>query len=179
MRRVPWLATLVLGAALAACAPRYGTFTHGMRTAYGVDDARLRAVQFYTSTSCSFERQIDTRSGEVARGAVRMRSGRAIDVVRIPRHTPGVVEQVGAGAIGVSFAAGNTLDFGVRLEEGPASRYYLLGRYDPLARLYVVRIAGQDYYQTSKAPCTLSVRRSRERSHERRRRTLPGRRLDE
>ncbi len=170
-------ATVVLAWLSVGCG--YAPFTQALRGPGGLDDERLRHVQFYMNEKCVFERQVNTLSGEVARGRLEMREGRAIDVVRVPKHTPGVVEAVWPDQLSVSFAPGTWFYFGMRRREGAGSRYYLLGRFDEQTRRFAVDYGGQVYYQTSEDICYLEVRRSVQRSRAKDRTTLRGRRVGE
>jgi hypothetical protein len=165
--------------ALVSVGCGYAPFTHSLRGPGGLDDQRLQAVQFYMNDKCVFERQVNTLSGEVAHGRLEMRQGRAIDVVRVPKHTPGVVEAVWPDQLSVSFAAGTWFYFGMRSEEGAGSKYYLLGRFDQRSKRFAVSYAGQEYYQTSEGVCYLEVRRKLQRSKAKDRTTLRGRRIGE
>jgi hypothetical protein len=168
---------LLAGAFCSGCG--YAPFTHSLRGPGALDDERLRAVQFYMSDKCVFERRVNTMSGEVAHGKLEMRQGRAIDVVRVPKHTPGVVEAVWPDKLSVSFEPGTWFYFGTRPNEGPNSKYYLLGRFDGRSRRFAVMYAGLEYYQTTDDVCYLEVRRSLSRSKAKEKTTLRGRRLGE
>ena len=168
---------LALGLACGGCG--YAPLTHGMRAQSGLDDAGLKQVQFYMNEKCVFERQVNTLSGEVARGKVEMREGRAIDVVRVPKHTPGVVEGVWPDKISVSFAPGSWFYFGTRPDEGSLSKYYLLGRFDRESKRFAVIYGNQEYYQTTENLCYLEVRRSLQKSKAKDKTTLRGRRVGE
>jgi hypothetical protein len=157
----------------------YAPFTHSLRGPGALEDERLRSVQFYMNEKCVFERQVNTVSGEVARGKLEMREGRAIDVVRVPKHTPGVVEAVWPDKLSVSFAPGTWFYFGMRPGEGPNSKYYLLGRFDQRTRRFAVSYAGHEYFQTTDEVCYLEVRRSVRKSKGKDRTTLRGRRVGE
>ncbi len=172
-------ARLVLLAALGTVGCGRATFTQAMREGYGVDDARLHEVQFYMGSRCVLERQVNQATGEVVHGRLQVRSGRAIDVVRIPRHTPGVVEFPIPDGLAVSFAPGTFFYFGPDPRRGPHSPYFLLGRYDRPTRRFLVLHAGVEYELVSKKPCELVVHKRETRSRSRERTTLPGRRLGE
>ncbi len=170
---------LALLASLGATGCGFAPFTQAMRDGYGVDEARLGEVQFFMGSKCVLERQINQASGEIVHGRLRVRSGSAIDVVRIPRHTPGVLEFPTPDGLAVSFAPGTFFYFGPDPRRCPDSPYYLLGRYDRSTRRFLVLHAGVEYVLRSPEPCELVVRKRETRSRSRERTTLPGRRLGE
>jgi len=168
---------VAVGLVLVGCG--YAPFTQSLRGPGALDDQTLQSVQFYMNDKCIFERQVNTVSGEVARGKLEMREGRAIDVVRVPKHTPGVVEAVWPDKLSVSFAPGTWFYFGMRANDGAGSKYYLLGRFDQRTKRFAVSYGGQEYYQTTEDVCYLEVRRSLQRSKARDKTTLRGRRIGE
>lgn len=174
LRIVPFL---LLSSLAAGCG---GTvFTQAMRQDFGADDARLREVQFFLGNRCVLERQVNQATGEIARGRLEIRSGVAVDVVRIPKRTPGVLEFALPEQLAVSFAPGTFFYFGPDPRRGPGAPYSLLGRYDRASRRFLVLHGGAEYALVSSKPCQLEVRRREKRVRSRARTTLPGRRLGE
>jgi hypothetical protein len=177
-----WLRAVRIAAITFALSPvscGYSAFTRAMRDGYGVDAASLREVQFYMGDRCVLERQVNQSTGEVVHGRLEVRSGSAIDVVRVPRHTPGLLEFPTPDGLAVSFAPGTFFYFGPDPRQGPGSPYYLLGRYDRTTRRFMVLHAGVEYALVSPEPCALVVRKHESRSRSRDRTTLRGRRLGE
>ncbi|MBN2197259.1 MAG: hypothetical protein JW751_30940 [Polyangiaceae bacterium] len=172
-----WALALLTSLITTGCG--YGAFTQAMRQSYGMDDARLREVQFFMSHRCVLERTVNESTGEVARGRLEIRSGVAIDVVRIPKRTPGVLEFALPDQLAVSFAPGSRFFFGPDPRAGPGAPYSLLGKYDRVSHRFLVLHGGAEYALVSKKPCQLVVHRRETRSRSRDRTTLPGRRLGE
>jgi hypothetical protein len=114
------------------CAPRHARFTQELRVEQRLTDAEIRRIQFFISNRVVLSREVaDTAEKRVTAGhTLFVRNGKEIEEVEIESLTPGLVVRSGPDALDVSFAAGSSMRFTPRVEDGYArGAYALAGRW--------------------------------------------------
>ena len=76
---------------LASCSPRLTPFTEQLYNDFGWNEGQLKQIQFYLSEDLVMRRQLSAGSSEILSGGkIRVENGRRVEVVTVPRGTPGV-----------------------------------------------------------------------------------------
>lgn len=107
------LLTAVALLALSGCA-RMVPFTHEIRVQNQLEEPDVRQLQYYLSHDITLRREALSNGRNIRGGRLELSSGKLIEEVVIPKHTPGVAVAVASDAITVSFEEGSALTFGVR-----------------------------------------------------------------
>lgn len=87
----------------------------------------LQRIQFYTSEDIKLQRKATSGSTKIEGGKIEVINGEKMEVIRIPKGTPGVVEYASGNdnRLGISFELGGRyIMFGPNPSKG--NRYYLL-----------------------------------------------------
>lgn len=170
---------LLVWALSSACStmgsPESVPFTHDMIKRYNITNDTATSIQFYTGEDCTLEREIVATEGGVVRGELIYRDDKTIEVVHIPRGTPGIGFGVSDKGVQVSFERGTFLDFGPPsgASPGPGVVYEIQTtpkEDNPSCVLY----DGNCYQQISPGICHLKVSARNLKSNVRNDRTLPG-----
>lgn len=103
---MPYLFSLVL--MLTACSPQLSYFTQRLYEENRWTDNELKDIQFYVSRDIVLRRQVRDGSSEIVEGKIRMKDGRKVEEIVIPRGTPGVfVFSPKFKRLAISFEAGD------------------------------------------------------------------------
>lgn len=70
----------------------YTPFTKALYEQHGWSDEELHRIQFYLSDPITLRRELTGASGEIIHGDIKVIDGRKVEVVTIPKKTPGVLE---------------------------------------------------------------------------------------
>ena len=76
---------------LASCS-NLSPFTKSMYDKYQWSENELRRIQFYLSDDIVLKRQLSTGTKEIVNGDIKIINGKKVEVVTIPKGTPGVME---------------------------------------------------------------------------------------
>ncbi|MBM4375876.1 MAG: hypothetical protein FJ095_12385 [Deltaproteobacteria bacterium] len=94
-----------------ACGPKPVPLTAELRREHGLGAEELRRLQLYVSHDVTLRRESARRERAIDGGALRLRSGRTVDEIVIPRRTPCIATEVAPRGITVAFEDGSTLRF--------------------------------------------------------------------
>jgi hypothetical protein len=169
------LACPLWAACATASSPESVPFTHDMIKRYNITNDTATSIQFYTGEDCTLEREIIDREGLVARGELVYRDDKTVEIVYIPKGTPGIGTAATENSVQVSFERGTFLNFGpptgAPLGAGVVYELQITPKDgDPSCVLY----DGNCYQQTSPGICHLKVSARNLKSDVRNPRTLPG-----
>ncbi len=120
-----FLSLTLLG--LAACSPKLSPFTQDLYEELALGEEELRRIQFYLSRDLTLVRELRKGEAQVSGGKIKVVEGRRVEVVRIPRGTPGVyVFSPKSNRFAISFEEGDDryLMFGPNPKAG--GRFVLL-----------------------------------------------------
>ncbi|EDM80437.1 hypothetical protein PPSIR1_41539 [Plesiocystis pacifica SIR-1] len=131
-------------------------------------------LQYFIADRVVLQRQVSGRSDDVARGRIRVRQGRFVDTVVIPRGTPGIAAVVETGALQISFEEGSAFTFMPNERTG----IYELQTVEGEGEWPTIEVDGEFYWVQRGARAQLRVRREDRMQHSFRRRAMKGRRLD-
>jgi len=178
LRHTKTFGALLLAASTIACAG-YVPFTQGIREMDGrsLSDDEMRGLQFYLSGGLEIRRELASADRSVVRGRLESEQGRFVDVVEVPKGTPGVVTFFySESRILVSFEEGATgFIFGpVARSEEP---YCLLG--NPVEGGWEVDFDGLRYRIDLETAHCLEIDQESLSTLEENRRVLGGRRINE
>jgi hypothetical protein len=81
---------LPLSLLLASCSPNLTYFTQDLYRDNKWSETELRQIQFYLSHDIVLRREATTGESQIRDGEIRIRNGRKVEEVVIPRGTPGV-----------------------------------------------------------------------------------------
>lgn len=90
---------------LSSCSKKI-YFTQDIRNNLAQHHAGLQKVQFYTSKKIILKRNLTYDETKIARGTIRLENGEYVELIIIPKNTPGVVEDSAANSIQVAFESG-------------------------------------------------------------------------
>lgn len=88
MKNMLFLAILI--ATLSSCSPKLTPFTANLRNEYQWTDKDLQKIQFYVSEDIVLWREVRDGDAKIDDGAIKIRDGKKVEEIRIPRRTPGV-----------------------------------------------------------------------------------------
>ena len=110
MRRLLFFA--FVAAILTSCGPSE-VFTENSRLVLEQQGLSVNDIQFYADKEMIMRREIQKTETSVTRGEIKFVKGERVQEIRIPRGTPGVVEQTADGKLWVAFeqCKGCTLRF--------------------------------------------------------------------
>ena len=74
----------------ASCSPTLSYFTKDIYEESNWSDDELRQIQFYLSNDIVLRREASSGDSQIRDGEIRIRNGRKVEEVVIPRGTPGV-----------------------------------------------------------------------------------------
>lgn len=86
----------------SACSPRL-LFTEQNREHLDAQGLDIERVQFYTDKEIVMRRKMESKETKVSNGEIRQIDGERTQEIRIPRGTPGIVDQVEAEKIWLAF----------------------------------------------------------------------------
>ena len=90
---------LLLG---SSCSPRL-LFTEQTREHLDAQNIDIERVQFYTDKELVLRRKLESNETKVSKGEITQIDGERTQEIRIPRGTPGIVDQVAEGKIWLIF----------------------------------------------------------------------------
>lgn len=88
--------------ALTSCGPSQ-VFTEGSRDILETQGIAIENIQFYADKEIIMRRQVESTETKVNNGEIKQIDGKRTQEIRIPRGTPGVVEQTSDGKLWVAF----------------------------------------------------------------------------
>lgn len=138
-------------------------------------------LQYFVSERLVLQRAVTSRDGAVAQGRIKVRRGRFVEQVVVPRKTPGVAVDWGDDWVAVSFEADSAIVFGLDDERGAIDSdvYHLRTRRDPQGGPSTVSMRGEQYEVRHGHHARLMVRRDSRTKRSRRRRVMRGRTLED
>lgn len=138
-------------------------------------------LQYFVSERLVLQRAVTSRDGAVAQGRIKVRRGRFVEQVVIPRKTPGVAVDWGDDWVAVSFEADSAIVFGLDDANGAVDTdvYHLRTRRDPQGGPLTVSMRGEQYEVRHGHHARLMVRRDSRTKRSRRRRVMRGRTLED
>ncbi len=75
---------------LNSCSSRLSHFTQDLYKEQNWTEEDLKKIQFYVSKDIKLKRQLTGGSSEIVSGKIKVENGRKVEVVVIPKGTPGV-----------------------------------------------------------------------------------------
>lgn len=109
------ICTLFLGLFLISSCNNLSPFTKSMYEKYNWSNEELQRIQFYLSDQVVLRRELSGGTKEIINGDVKIIDGKEVEVITIPKGTPGVLE-----------FSPDKKRFAVRFEEG-GERYLMFG----------------------------------------------------
>ena len=91
-----------IAAVLTSCGPSE-VFTENSRIILEGQGIDIEEIQFYADKEIIMQREISKTETSIAKGEIIMKEGQRTQEIRIPRGTPGVVEQSADGKLWVAF----------------------------------------------------------------------------
>ena len=67
-------------------------FTKSLYEKHNWSEEELESIQFYTSEDIELHKTIEGEKSQIVNGEIKIIDGKKVDVVRIPKGTPGVME---------------------------------------------------------------------------------------
>lgn len=81
-------------------------FTQSIRENLMKHHVNVNKVQFYTSKKIILKRDLTYEETKVARGTIRLENGHYVELIIIPKNTPGVAEDSARNSLQVAFENG-------------------------------------------------------------------------
>lgn len=131
---------LLLITTLSSCS-NLSPFTKNMYERYNWSHDELQRIQFYLSDDIVLKRQLARGTKEIINGDIKIIDGKEVEVIKIPKGTPGVME-----------FTKNKKNFAVRFEEG-GDRYLMFGPNPKYGGKYMLlasewtRVSGKVHYE--------------------------------
>ncbi len=92
----------LIAAVLTSCGPSQ-VFTENSRAILEKQGIEVINIQFYADKEIIMRRQVESTETSVSNGEIKQIDGERTQEIRIPRGTPGVVEQTADGKLWVAF----------------------------------------------------------------------------
>jgi hypothetical protein len=121
---------------LASCSPNLHYFTQDLYRENNWSDQELKQIQFYLSNDIVLRREANSGEGLIRDGAIRIRNGRKVEEIVIPRGTPGVF-----------LFSPKENRFAVSFEKNGDTRYLMFGPNPKLGDRYVLLASDWDQRQ--------------------------------
>ncbi|MFZ2898424.1 MAG: hypothetical protein WA004_07380 [Saprospiraceae bacterium] len=112
---------------LSSCSPNLHYFTQDLYRDNNWSDQELKQIQFYLSQDIVLRREANADQGQIRDGAIRIRNGRKVEEIVIPRGTPGVF-----------LFSPKENRFAVSFEKNGDTRYLMFGPNPKLGDRYVL-----------------------------------------
>lgn len=90
---------------LSSCSKRI-YFTQSIRENLMKHHVSVQKVQFFNSKKIILKRDLTSEETKVARGTIRLENGRYVELIVIPKNTPGVVEDSARNSLKIAFENG-------------------------------------------------------------------------
>ncbi len=138
-------------------------------------------LQYFVSERLVLQREANSRDGAVTQGRIKVRRGRYVEQVVVPRKTPGVAVDWGDDWVAVSFEADSAIIFAIDGHDGTPKDgdvYHLRTRRDPAGGPTMISMRGEQYEVRHGHNARLMVRRESKTKRSRRRRVMRGRTIE-
>ncbi len=138
-------------------------------------------LQYFVSERLVLQREATSRDGAVMQGKIKVRRGRFVEQVVVPRKTPGIAVDWGEDWVAISFEADSALVFAIDGRDGTpkgSDVYHLRIRPDAEGGPTTVSLRGQAYQVRQGHNARLMVRRDTKTKRSRRRRIMRGRTIE-
>ncbi len=132
---------------LAACSSPKTYFTSSIRNRVENNRVPLEKIQFYADRDIVLRRDMETGETKVNAGVVKFENGHYVNIVTLPKNTPGVCTVVKNNIVGISFEAGDNkyLTFGKTKNAQPNDPYRILAN-DWVSDYGVINYDGKKYH---------------------------------
>jgi len=138
-------------------------------------------LQYFVSERLVLQREANSRDGAVTQGRIKVRRGRFVEQIVVPRKTPGVAVDWGEDWVAVSFEADSAIVFAIDGRDGTPKDgdvYHLRTRRDPAGGPITISMRGEQYEVRNGHNARLTVRRESKTNRSRRRRVMRGRTIE-
>lgn len=132
---------------LTACGSSKTYFTAGIRSRVEANQQELEKIQFYTDRDIVLRRDLETGETKVTSGKVKMENGHSVNIITLPKNTPGVCTVVKSNIVGISFEPGDNhfLTFG-KTKNAQANDPYRILANDWVSDYGVINYDGKKYH---------------------------------
>lgn len=132
MKTLPKIPAIMLFALilLSSCGPQLSPFTQSLYEQNAWSSDELKRIQFYLSDRVVLRRQKTRGNSNIEDGKIRMKSGRNIEEIIIPKGTPGVLTYLP-----------RENRFAVSFEDGRSGRSLIFGPDSRGGNRYVLKVA--------------------------------------
>jgi len=113
---------------LVACGSSRTYFTSNIRSRVESNQVPLEKIQFYADRDIVLRRDLETGETRVNAGVVKIENGHSVNIVTLPKNTPGICTVVKNNVVGISFEPGENhyLNFGKTKNAQPNDPYRIL-----------------------------------------------------
>lgn len=138
---------IALPLVMAACSSPKTYFTSNIRNRVENNRLPLEKIQFYADRDIVLRRDMETGETKVTAGVVKIENGHSVNIVTLPKNTPGVCTVVKNNIVGISFEAGDNkyLTFGKTKTGQPNDPYRILAN-DWVSDYGVINYDGKKYH---------------------------------
>ena len=141
----------------------------------------LRQVQFYIDRKVVIKRELDlNEAAGISGGKIVIENGKAINEVKIKKHTPGICENYGTDSLTISFEAGNgkSFIFGTRkYKEAPPSDFYIMYSHPGEVHNAEITYEGKTFYIEEGTDAGLCIRRDEIFKYDKTKHIVKGRKI--
>jgi hypothetical protein len=132
---------------VSACRSSKTYFTAGIRSRVEANQQALEKIQFYADRDIVLRRDMETGETKVTSGKVKMENGHYVNIVTLPKNTPGVCTFVKNNIVGISFETGDNrfLTFGKTKNAQGNDPYRILAN-DWVSDYGVINYDGKKYH---------------------------------
>ena len=123
-----WKPLLLITFLLAACSTSKTYFTANIRNKVESSKQPLEKIQFYADRNITLRRDMETGETKVSSGKVKIENGHYVNIISLPKNTPGVCTIVKNNIVGISFETGDNryLTYGKTKNAQPNDPYRIL-----------------------------------------------------
>ena len=132
---------------LMACGTSKTYFTASIRSRVEANQQPLDNVQFYADRDIVLRRDMETGETKVTAGTVKIENGHSVNIITLPKNTPGICTVVKNNIVGISFEPGENhyLTFGKTKNAQPNDPYRILAN-DWINDYGVINYDGKKYH---------------------------------